>query len=197
MAARRLNFTDMPCYLFHGDQDAAFLEAVRLNCGQGLTLTLKERELAAGRVIESHRDWSDRRIGAVCGLSPTTIGRLRLTIRPSPTVHSDQLDIRAGRDQRLRPLDGAAMRRRVIAELRARPDASLRDIASVARCSPETVRSIRKSLVEEGWEARGPVLEAVPDLGKGSGRNPEHNRLRVHIDAGRSGLQEMVRDDLR
>ncbi len=173
MAAKRLGFEQIECYLFHGDHDAAFLEALRLNCGQGLTLTVKERELAARRLIEIHRDWSDRRIGALCGLSPTTIGRLRLMLGPGPTVHSDQLDVRAGRDQRLRPLNGEAMRRRVIAELRARPHASLREIASVARCSPETVRSVRKSLVEEGWPARPPVLRPVPDMPKGSDPPPD------------------------
>jgi ParB-like chromosome segregation protein Spo0J len=183
MAAKRLGLEHIECYLFHGDRDAAFLEALRLNCGQGLTLTIKERELAAGRLIEGHREWSDRRIGALCGLSPTTIGRLRLTIGPSPTVHSDQLDVRAGKDHRLRPLNGEAMRRRVITELRARPHASLREIASVAHCSPETVRSVRKSLVEEGWQARPPVLQPmrqpalqpVPDTGDAS--DPPHEGL--------------------
>lgn len=176
LAAKRLGLGHIECYLFHGDHDAAFLEALRLNCGQGLTLTVKERELAARQLIEIHRDWSDRRIGALCGLSPTTIGRLRLAIGPSPTVQSDQLDVRAGRDQRLRPLNGEAMRRRVRAELRARPHASLREIASVARCSPETVRSVRKSLIEEGWQARPPVLHSVPGLPK-SGLDPAPEAL--------------------
>lgn len=159
MAAKLLRLSSVDCYLFHGSAETAFLEALRLNSHQGLALTLKEREAAACRVLELHQDWSDRRVGALCGLSPTTVGRLRLAMEPCPDVHSDQMDVRVGRDQRARPVDIQAMRRRVTEELRARPYASLREIASVAHCSPETVRSVRKSLVEEGWRTPAPPSE--------------------------------------
>jgi hypothetical protein len=145
LAARQLGHTQIYCYLFVGGPEAAFLEALRLNSRQGLALTLKEREQAAGQILRSHLDWSDRRIGELCGLSPTTVGRLRLLL-PRPNVQAAQMDSRIGRDDRVRPLDSGALRRRVTQELAARPGASLREIAVLTRCSPETVRAVRRAM---------------------------------------------------
>jgi ParB-like chromosome segregation protein Spo0J len=155
LAARQLGHTHIYCSLFTGDADAAFLEALRLNGRQGLALTLKEREQAARRVLESQADWSDwsdRRIGGLCGLSATTVGRLRgLALRPA--VQIGQMDSRIGRDDRVRPLDSGALRQRVTKELVARPNASLREIATVSRCSPETVRAVRRAMSSAESEA--------------------------------------------
>lgn len=162
LAARRLGHTHIRCHLFADSPDRAFLEALRLNARQGLALTLKEREHAARRVLDFHRDWSDRRIGELCGLSPTTVGRLRLS-RPRPDVQNRQMDRRVGRDDRVRPLDSGALRRRVTEQLVARPHASLREIAVLAHCSPETVRSVRRSMeTAPVADDAGPVPPAVP-----------------------------------
>jgi len=158
LAARELGHSQIYCYLFVGGGEAAFLEALRLNSRQGLALTLKEREHAAQRVLEAHPDWSDRRIGGLCGLSPTTVGRLRLLVA-RPAVHPGQMDGRIGRDERIRPLDSGALRRRVTQALTARPGASLREIAVLSRCSPETVRAVRRAM-DSGDE--GEVRDAAP-----------------------------------
>lgn len=174
LAARRLGHTHIRCHLFADSPERAFLEALRRNTRQGLALTLKERERAARRVLDFHLDWSDRRIGELCGLSPTTVGRLRLS-RPRPGVQNPHMDSRVGRDERVRPLDSGALRRRVTEQLMARPHASLREIALLAQCSPETVRAVRRSMesvgvppdpptpVETGALSRpGPVLTGHP-----------------------------------
>jgi ParB-like chromosome segregation protein Spo0J len=146
IAARRLGHTTVEVVFFDGPDEDAFLEAVQRNVRQGLPLTLRERECAARRVLESHRDWSDRRIADTCALSPGTVKALR---GPStcPSADSRQLDVRTGRDGRSRPVDPGSTRLRIREVLRTRPNASLREIARVAACSPETVRAVRTALL--------------------------------------------------
>jgi DNA-binding CsgD family transcriptional regulator len=146
IAARRLGHTTIEVVFFDGPDEDAFLEAVLLNVRQGLPLTLRERECAALRVLESHGDWSDRRIAEICALSPGTVKVLRgPSTRPSADSH--QLDVRTGRDGRSRPVDPGNTRLRIREVLRTRPDASLRELARAAACSPETVRAVRSSLL--------------------------------------------------
>src|SRR5262249_45270348 len=121
----------------------------------GLPLTLPERERAAGRILRLHRQWADRRIAEVCGLSPTTVARIRSSAALAssgtsrrPTNQSGQLDKRIGRDRRLRPVDSSPLRHRIADALRANPAASLRVVAAKVGASPETVRRVRDRLPE-------------------------------------------------
>jgi hypothetical protein len=146
-AARRLGFATIEAVLFDGSPEDAFVEFVRRNVTHGLLLTLAERKRAARRVLRSHPAWSDRRVAEVCGLSPKTVGRLRVE-RGCPSEGGPQLDgpVRIGRDDRARPVSRASVRPRVVAALHAEPNASLRAIAAVAGVSPETVRLVRMNL---------------------------------------------------
>jgi ParB-like chromosome segregation protein Spo0J len=143
-AARRLDRAEIEAELFDGDAEAAFLEFVQRHARLREGLNRRERRSAARRVLETHREWSDRRIAELCGISPKTVAELR---RELPEVDGEVAgDVRVGRDGRARPVDAAARRALIVAALQERPDASLRAIARTVGVSPETVRSVRSDL---------------------------------------------------
>jgi ParB-like chromosome segregation protein Spo0J len=164
-AARQLGMTSITAHLFEGDDDAAFVEAVRQNVEQGLPLSLAERRRAAGRLLMSAPDRSDRVIGEICGLDHKTVARLRDECG-RPTGDVPRSDVRVGRDRRTRPVDVVGLRGRIADALADAPDDSLRQIARRVGASPETVRDVRARLtrgedpVPEGMRAAhaaGPV----------------------------------------
>jgi hypothetical protein len=107
----------------------------------------QDRERAVRRMLRAHPEWADRRIGHLCGTSPKTVARIRSRLRG--TFGADAIgwvDVRIGRDGRVRPLDAAAKRDKIAEVLAERPDASLRSIAKMVGVSPETVRTVRLSL---------------------------------------------------
>ena len=172
-AARQLGLRELRASWFDGSPEDAYLEFVRRNVGHGLPLTLAERRHAARRMLGCRPERSDRAIASVCGISPTTIARLRK--EPGRSAWGgvdDTRDPRArvGLDGRVRPLNGMALRARIAHELELRPEASLRAVAGIVGASPETVRSVRNevragvgakyaSLAEPGTV---PVLDAAP-----------------------------------
>lgn len=125
---------------FEGSEEDAFVCAVQANVTHGLPLTRADREAAAVRILTSHPRWSDRRVAAVAGLSAQTIAMLR----QRPTDEDGQLDTRVGRDGRVRPLDSSRGREIAGMLIKARPDASLREIAKESGISPETARDVRE-----------------------------------------------------
>ncbi|MEC4019815.1 ParB/RepB/Spo0J family partition protein [Streptomyces sp. H27-D2] len=127
---------------FDGDEAEAFVLAVKLNVTHGLPLALADRKRASERIIASHPQWSDRRVAAVTGISPGTVGDIRKRIVRGPEPETG----RVGQDGRLRPLDGSMGRMLAGELLSERPDLSLRQVARVARISPETVRDVRNRL---------------------------------------------------
>ncbi|HEX4865669.1 MAG TPA: hypothetical protein VFV02_16490 [Acidimicrobiales bacterium] len=178
-AARRLGHDTVQVVPFHGNEDQAFVEAVRRNIGHGLPLSIGDRTRAGEHMLGRHPDWSDRRIAEVCGLSPHTVAKLRGTTatsaagtsaapvasrqskavvpsggterapRPAEPRRDDRIvdiESRLGRDGKARPAQLGLLRERVLEALRANPGGSLRQIASVAKVSPETVRRIRKEV---------------------------------------------------
>lgn len=124
-----------------GDADA-FVLAVELNHAHGLPLSIADRKVAAARIVDSHPTWSDRRISAITGLAAGTVA----TIRECSTERIGQSNVRVGRDGRMRPVDGAESRRRAAEVIAANPNASLREIAKVARISPSTAKDVRARL---------------------------------------------------
>jgi ParB-like chromosome segregation protein Spo0J len=142
----------IPARLFDGDDDAAFMLAIRLNVTDGYPLTLADRKAAAARIVTTRGDWSDRMIASVTGLSPRTIGEVRKAMRPTAAV-------RVGRDGRSRPVDIAARKAIARDALERNPRLSLRQVARVAGISPETVRAVRAELFPDA--ARGEVRPAV------------------------------------
>jgi ParB-like chromosome segregation protein Spo0J len=154
-AARFLGLARIEAVIFDGGPEEALIEFVRRNVYHGLPLTLGERKRAAARILVVQPAWSDRRVAELCAISPKTVARLRPRAGHRPTEETPQLDIptRIGRDNKCRPVDGASARSRIVDEIKARPEASLRAIAATVGVSPETVRSVRMS------------LQSAPDLG--------------------------------
>lgn len=142
LAARSIGQTTIRAVLFEGGETAAHIEAVHRNVRHGKPLTLREREMAASKFLELVPEWSDRRIATVSGISPKTVARLR----ERASVDSAQLRARVGRDGRVRAVDSAEVRRRVIEALRDSPEASTRAIARRTRASQATVRDVRERL---------------------------------------------------
>lgn len=126
--------------LFDGDDDEAFLLAVRLNVSHGMPLTIADRRAAAVRIIRTHPRLSDRAIAVTAGLAAKTVGSLRGELDGPP------VQARVGRDGRVRPINGAAGRRAAAELIALHPDAPLRRIARDAGISVETARSVRARL---------------------------------------------------
>src|ERR1700730_6135665 len=141
-AAKLLGRSSMRCIFFDGSAQDAFVESLRCNVRHGLPLSLRERERAAARAYELHPEWSDRSIAAICGLAPSTVGR----IRDLSTVQNTQLEKREGIDGRMRPVDNRDLRRQTELALRSRPKATLCEIAALVGSSPTTVSRVRANL---------------------------------------------------
>lgn len=157
-AAQRLGLARIAVTFFEGDSEAGFVEFVRRNVSQGLALTVDERKRAARRILRSHPIWSDRRVAELCVLSPKTVSAVRVLVDADRGDQTPQrgIQMREGRDRRLRPVANGSARARAMSALRERPDASLREIASEASVSPETVRQARLHLVTDA--------AATPDI---------------------------------
>ncbi|MEU6008140.1 ParB N-terminal domain-containing protein [Streptomyces sp. NPDC047453] len=146
---------------FEGDEKEAFLLSVNANIKHGLPLSLADREAAAGRILVSYPQWSDRAIAAATGLSPTTVG----AIRQRSFVPAQRESGRVGRDGRVRPVDGSAGRLRASEVIAMNPDAPLRAIAREAGVSVGTARDVRQRL----RAGRDPVLTSQRDTAKERG----------------------------
>lgn len=120
-------------------QHEAFVLSVRANIEHGLPLSLADREAAARRILQSYGSWSDRAIADVVGLSPSTVA----AIRARSTGNSVQLNVRMGRDGRLRPMSALDGRLRACEILSARPETPLREVAAQAHISLGTAHDVR------------------------------------------------------
>ncbi|WP_280296211.1 AsnC family transcriptional regulator [Nocardia abscessus] len=154
---------------FEGREIDAFVLAVKGNVAHGLPLTRAERLAAAGRIIESHPQWSDRLVASASGVSPRTVATLR-----SSTGDEQQLNARHGRDGKIRPLHSAEARLRAKELLESDGSRSLREIAEQVGLSPATVADVRRRL------ACGE--NAVPD---GARPRRSHGPSRDLVDYGR------------
>jgi hypothetical protein len=125
---------------FDGSAEEAFVVAVHQNAVHGLPLSNADRTAAAGRILRSHPQWSDRRIAEIAGLSDKTVG----TIRRRLLV--DVPDQRIGRDGTARPVSARAGRLRAGELLARHPDAPLREVAAQAGIALSTARDVRRRL---------------------------------------------------
>ena len=98
-AFRRLGRTEVQVLLFEGHDLEAVVTAIEANVKHGKPLSRSERQTAARLVLCRFPEWSDRRVGEVCGLSHTTIAAIR-----SLVVEAGQ-KVRVGRDGRTRHVD--------------------------------------------------------------------------------------------
>jgi ParB-like chromosome segregation protein Spo0J len=143
---------------FDGTSDAAFLVAVRANVSHGLPLSRADREAAAWRIIESFPELSDRAVAMSSGLS----GKAVATIRRRSATLVRQPDVRTGLDGRTRPVNSGEGRRAAEEVIKARPEASLREIARQAGISPNTARDVRARL-RRGEDPLPPRQRSSPE----------------------------------
>lgn len=100
MAAELQGCSTVEVCFFDGSEDEAFVKSVQANVAHGLPLTLADRTAAAARIVKAHAEWSDRRIAVLVGLSPKTVGAVRMR----STEEIPQSQVRVGRDGRVRRL---------------------------------------------------------------------------------------------
>jgi hypothetical protein len=137
-AARQRGDQLIPVEFFDGAEQLAFVMGVKANVTHGLPLSRADREAAARRILSQYPRWSDRMIANTCGLSDKTVKKLRCASADLSRLHT-----RVGKDGRVRPVNTAEGRRIASEVLTAQPDASLRDVATIAGISPGTVRDVR------------------------------------------------------
>jgi ParB-like chromosome segregation protein Spo0J len=124
---------------FTGSGEDAFVLAVEANISHGLPLSTADREAAVIRMIAAYPDRSNRAIAISAGVSAKTVAAIR-----ARSTHPDaRTDARVGRDGRLRPVDATKGRRRAHEVIKARPDATLREIAREAGVAVATARDVR------------------------------------------------------
>jgi ParB-like chromosome segregation protein Spo0J len=163
---------------FSGDEEDAFVLAVKSNIAHGLPLSLAEREAAAKRIVTSHPQWSDRMIASVSGLAAKTVAE----IRKRHLGASDGVVSRIGRDGRVRPSNSSAGRMLASKLITGNPDLSLRQVARVAGISPETARDVRNRL----RRGEDPLPEQGRNKQTEKGGRPEGRRAELADNGGRT-----------
>jgi ParB-like chromosome segregation protein Spo0J len=120
----------------------ALVLAIKSNTLHGLPLSRADRISGAKRVLVAHRDWSDRAVAGITGLSAKSIASLR----NSSTGDTQFTGKRLGRDGKRHPVMPTEGRRRATEYIQAHPDASLRQIARETDVSLGTVHDVRDKI---------------------------------------------------
>jgi hypothetical protein len=151
-ASRRLGRTEIRALLFSGSETEALVVAVQANVRHGKPLTRSERQAAAAALLRRCPDRSDRWVAEVCGLSHSTVARIR------KAAEALGPGVRTGRDGRRRPVDPAAGRRAIVKALAEGPASSFRQVAEAAGVAPSTVH--RASAAVRGLQGEFPLRPA-------------------------------------
>jgi ParB-like chromosome segregation protein Spo0J len=132
-ASRRTGRSEIRAVFFDGSETDALVVAVQANVRHGKPLSLSERQAAAGALLRRCPERSDRWLAEVCGLSHSTVARIRQA--------ADALGpgARTGRDGRRRPIDSAPGRAAIAKALAEEPGSSFRQAAEAAGVAPSTV----------------------------------------------------------
>lgn len=161
-AARLRGEAEIPVRFLDGPAGEVFIHSVSANVSHGLPLTLKDRKAAAGRILTSHPELSDRAIARITGLSPKTVSAVRRT----STEEVAQPEVRVGADGRARPLDAARRREVAVAFLVAHPGATLSEVAASAGVSISTAGAIRQRLRRDEQAPPPPRPALVREVGR-------------------------------
>lgn len=189
LAARLRGEREIEVRFFEGDEASAFVLAVQLNIAHGLPLSLADRKTAADRVLGMYPRWSDRAIASATGLSPHTVSAQRRRL----TVQDAQSDTRIGQDNRARPVNAAQRRETAARLLAGNPGASLREVASQAGLSSETVRRVRAQLHQVGTAA-APCSHALLSSGSSPGRRLPSDQESKPGQAGSAPVRALMAD---
>ncbi len=162
-ASRRMGRTEISAVLFSGSETDALVVAVQANIRHGKPLSRSERQAAAGRILRRCPDRSDRWVADVCGLSHSTVARIR------QAAAALGQGVRTGRDGRRRPVDPAAGRAAIAKALAEEPASSFRQAAEAAGVAPSTVHrtvSAVRSLRPDVPVRHAPTAPVLPlDIG--------------------------------
>ncbi|MHC3475035.1 ParB/RepB/Spo0J family partition protein [Streptomyces sp. 7R007] len=176
---------------FDGTAEDAFLRAVEANVRHGLPLSVADRRAAAVRIVASHPHMSDRAIAQIAGLGAKTVAAIRRGVAGA----ASQPDTRVGRDGKVRPLNGAAGRRRAAQLIAERPQASLREVARLAGISPATASDVRKRMsVGEAPVLQRPVARDPVPSADTAATQGEWPARRVAPRDPASVLEKLLRD---
>lgn len=152
-AARRRGIGRLAAVVLSGDADAEIVEAIRSNTRHGLPLTRAERRKGAAAVLAARPDLSDRAVARICGVARTVVASVREDDRRSRGQNS-HLNGRTGADGKTYGRLPDGWRRHLEALLRIRPEASVRELASLTGASVGAVQRYRPDLlarVENEW----------------------------------------------
>lgn len=176
-AAAARGDSDIEVRFFDGEEEDAFVLAVRSNVTHGLPLSRSDRARAVLRILASHPNWSDRMIAASAGVSPKTVG----VIRARSSAEIPQLAARVGTDgrtRRVRPLDVE----------QSGPSASHESVARTRR------RSARKLAARASKPIRGGDLE-WPDQRDATRTSRPEVATQEQVPNGRDALVSALRND--
>jgi ParB-like chromosome segregation protein Spo0J len=155
-AARRAGREELRAVLFSGSGVDAVALAISANLRDGKPLTRYERRAAASMLLKRVPQRSDRWVGEVCGMSHTTIARVR------ETTSAAALPVRIGRDGRSRPIDGVPGQAAVAKALASNPGGSIRRVARLAGVAPNTARRVATKLARPEDPGSDPLLTQGP-----------------------------------
>jgi ParB-like chromosome segregation protein Spo0J len=141
-AARLAGAEHIAARYFDGSAEEAFVYAVEANAEHGLPLSAADRTAAAGRILRSYPEWSDRAVAGIAGLSDKTVA----AIRRRTTADFPNLNHRVGTDGRRRPVDFAVGRLHAGRLLAQDPDRPLKEVAGEAGVAVGTARDVRRRL---------------------------------------------------
>jgi ParB-like chromosome segregation protein Spo0J len=155
-AFRRVGRTEIRAVLYSGDETGAQVIAVQANVRHGKPLSRVERQAAAVGLLRRCPDRSDRWIGEVCGLSHSTVARLRVAAQAADR------SARTGRDGRRRPVDPAPGQEAVAEALSSGKATSVRQAAAAAGVAASTAQRVAAGLREEQRSMVGLPSPAPP-----------------------------------
>lgn len=127
---------------FDGNEEDAYLLALKRNATHGYPLTLADRKAAVSRIVDAYPEWSDRVIAEATGISAKTVGAIRRRVAGAGGGSGTRL----GKDGRVRPLDGAEGRLLASRLIESNPTAPVREIASKAGIAVSTAHDVRRRL---------------------------------------------------
>jgi transposase-like protein len=184
---------------FDGDGQEAFLLSIKRNVTHGLPLSLADRKAAAARILGWQREFSNRSIGVMTGLSDKTVA----AIRNRSTSEIPRSNVRVGLDGRSRPLSTAEGRQQALRYVTRHPGASIREVARASGLSLSTAHQIVKQfrvgqdLPQQPWHLKGrdPAAEPPPERAdSAAGEVSSVRELPADAPDGRLILEKLIRD---
>lgn len=167
-AFRRAGRTEIQAVVFSGTETEALVVAVQANIKHGKPLSRGERHAAAATLLRACPERSDRWVADVCGLSHSTVARVR---QAAGTIDSI---LRTGRDGRRRPVDATRGRAAVARALEEAPGSSVRQVAQAAGVTPSTAQRTAAQLRARSERASSQPVLGAPEPAPAAGTDGAH-----------------------